>query len=81
MEKLGTSKNIRNTIREMKGNEEDSDEEAFERNEEEVIGLFCGEYIKRKGEISDILKELENLQKTDSKLELLINFINTTKKK
>ena len=79
-EKLGTSKNIRNTIYEMRRNEEDNDEEASEINEEEVIGFSTGSVSKEREQISDILVKLEDLQKTDSKLQLLINFIETTKK-
>ena len=79
-EKLGTSNNIKNAMREMKRNEEDNDEEASEINEEEVIGFSTGSIPKEREEISDILIELEDLQNTDSKLQLLINFIETTKK-
>ena len=79
-EKLGTSQNIRNTIHEMKRNEDDYDEEATERNEEEVIGFSTGNISKERQEITDILTELESLLHSDSKLQLLMNFIDTTKK-
>jgi SNF2 family DNA or RNA helicase len=80
LDKLGTSRNIKNSIREMKRNEKENDEEGSERNEEEVIGFTVGSMPKEREEISDILIELENLHQTDSKLQLLTNFIETAKK-
>jgi len=78
--KLGTTKNIENTIQQMKKNEEDVDEEAVEKNEEQIIGYTLARIPKEKEEISNILHQIEDLQETDSKLQLLLDFITTTKK-
>ena len=80
MDKLGTSTNIRNKISEMKRNEEEYDEETSESNEDELIGFTTRNISKERAGLSKILQELKNLDKTDSKLELLIDFIHTLKK-
>jgi superfamily II DNA or RNA helicase len=83
-DKLGTAVDVQYTIREIRRSEDDNDEETSERNEEKLIGFTLhknsSRLSKEKTEISDILTELENLQQVDSKLNLLIDSIETMKK-
>jgi hypothetical protein len=75
----GSSKKIKNVIYEIRRKGEDN-EEVSELDEDKMIGVSIGNISSERNKMIYIITELENLQKTDSNLELLINFIKTIKK-
>lgn len=79
LEKLGTFENVEGAIREIRNSEDDFDEEAYERNEDKIIGYSLARTTKEKEELKEIISKLEGLNDTDSKLEKIIQFIRKTK--
>jgi SNF2 family DNA or RNA helicase len=80
IEKLGSTDNVHDTIQEIKRSEEDFDEESAEKNEDRIIGYTVSRHSKENVEISELLQYIKTLENDDSKLTLLSEFIQTTKR-
>jgi SNF2 family DNA or RNA helicase len=77
--RLGQAMDTEQAIRRMREAEEEFDEELYEENEQNIIGLSINRIEEDRKELIEILTEVEKIQE-DSKLKALMDFLETIKK-
>lgn len=77
--RLGQAIDAEQAIRRMREAEEEFDEELYEENEENIIGLSIDRIEGDRRELNELLAEVEKIQE-DSKLKALLDFVATIKK-
>ncbi|MEM2292467.1 MAG: helicase-related protein [Nitrososphaerota archaeon] len=77
--RLGQAIDTEQAIRRMREAEEEFDEELYEENEQNIIGLTISKIEEDRKELNEILAEAEKIQE-DSKLKALLDFVATIKK-
>lgn len=79
LKKLGAYEDVKSIMREMKKSEEDFEEEAYDENENKIIGYTLAKIAEERDELASLIKAVEGLEETDSKLQMLLEFIRKVK--